>query len=124
MYGILCHGVGDLSVEDTAELCQFVVLAEYNRLFEEVTELESDVKALTSITNEILARRLADMIVQIEQNRSILTAAVKLVLHETPEALNWERVRMDTSSTSCFEALSLSGGALTSRTAQSACHRM
>ena len=111
MYGILCHGAGDLTLEDTVELCKFVLLADYNRLFEEATELDCEVRALTTITSDILARRLPDMIVHIESDESILTAAVRLVLHETPEALTWERVQVDGSNTACFEALALSGGA-------------
>jgi len=111
MYGILCHGAGPLNAADVGELCQFVVLADYNRLFEEPTPLDNDVRALSSISLGVMVRRMPELLVQVDLDTHVLTEAVRCVLQtQTPPRLNWTRVvQAGALQTCCYEAVA-SGG--------------
>ena len=109
MYGIVCYGAGELSATDAAELSQLVVLADYNRLFEDPTAYDAEVHELTAITSSVLARRMPDLLHLVNDNPTVLTAAVKLVLHAAPDSLDWRQLVVSSTSTSCFESVAPTG---------------
>ena len=107
MYAICCHGTGELSTGDVAELCQAVLLADYSRLFEDPSPLDATVRELTTVTQAVMARRLPDLLDALDADSTPLTAATKLVLEAlTPDSLSWKRVCVDGAKTLCFEAVS------------------
>jgi len=108
MYAIVCHCAGELSVDDVGELMQLVLLADYNRLFEDPTPYDAEVQALKAVTLAVMARRLSEVLDVLDQHTHLLTAAVNLVLDATPSELTWRRVVAD-GDTECYEAVSSSG---------------
>ena len=110
MYSMICNCTGALSPTDAAALCEGAVLAEYSRIFEDPTPLEDTVCALTTVTANVMARRLPDVLQALDATPAVLTAAVKLVLESTPDVLDdWCRVVVNGTTTSCFEALARIG---------------
>ena len=107
MYGIFCHGAGPLSAGDVAELCQLVVLADYNRLFGDPTPMDAQVRALSSISLGVVARRLPELLAQVDRDTHVLTEAVRCVLQtQTPPRLDWTRVvQAGALQTCCYEAV-------------------
>ena len=106
MYAMVCNCAGELQLVDVEALCQGAILAEYNRIFDEPTPHDNAVRALTTVAADVMARRLPDVILALQETPDRLTAAVKLVLGEkTPAQLTWTRVTIDGTETSCFEAL-------------------
>ena len=106
MYAMVCNCAGELQLIDVDALCQGAILAEYNRIFDEPTPHDSAVRALTTVTADVMAQRLPDVILALQATPKTLTAAVKLVLGEkTPATLAWTRVTIDGTETSCFEAV-------------------
>jgi len=111
MYGILCHGVGPLSAADVAELCQLIVLADYNRLFGDPTPMDAQVRALSSISLGVVARRLPELLAQADRDTQVPTEAVRCVLQtQTPPRLDWTRVvQAGALQTCCYEAVASEG---------------
>ena len=105
MYGIVCHEAGALSDEDVGSLSALVVLADYNRLFEDPTPLDGQVRMLTVVTQSIVVRRLPELLVKLDEDSRPLTAALKLVLEATPNHLPWTRVNVGRDTTACYEAV-------------------
>ena len=106
MYAMVCNCAGELQLVDVEALCQGAILAEHNRIFDEPTPHDDAVRALTTVTADVMARRLPDVTLALQETPKTLTAAVKLVLGEkTPETLIWTRVTIDGTETSCFEAV-------------------
>ena len=107
MYVISCNGAGELSQEDVVVICEAVLLAEYSRLFEDPSPLDRTVRELTVVAKEVMARRMPELLAELDRDSAPLTAAVKLVLEAvTPSSLNWTRVKYDGEMTGCFEAVS------------------
>ena len=107
-------GVAELTRDDARQLCNLSLLAESNRIFEERTSFETAVRELTVITQDILIARLGEMLALVEQDASMLTASAKLILEQTPDSLEWERIWYSTEpssnvETSCFESVSSDG---------------
>ena len=105
MYGVVCHSAGELSDADVASLCQLAVLAEYNRLLEDPTPLDEQVKSLTAMTNGIMTRQMPKFLSMLDRNSQLLTNALRLVLEATPERLSWQRVKVGDDTTCCYEAV-------------------
>ena len=106
MSALICHVSGDLNAADIKQLCQLVLLANYTRLFEEPTQHDDEMRRLTDMVHETMARRLPELLMALKGNTAPLTAAVELILEETPSALRWEMVRIEGKDTGCFEAIS------------------
>jgi hypothetical protein len=105
MYGIVCHGAGELSVEDVGQLCELVVMADYSRLFEEPCSLDQMMRDLTAIPTGVVARRLPEIADVVAEHPHLLTAAVRRVLQaQTPEHLDWRQVSVQGTPTGCYEA--------------------
>ena len=103
-------GTAELSKEDAQQLCNLSVWAERNRILRQVTPFDRAVRELTLITQDVLAVRLAELVSFIDQDPSMLTDSVRLVLDITPgldesaESLQWRPISYDLCKTSCFEA--------------------
>ena len=109
MYSMICSFAGELSPFDVDVLCQGSILAEYNRLFEDPTSLDQDVRTLSVVSCVAMTRRLPEVLCMLDDNPQQLTAAVKLVLDETPDNLRWHRVLEGEMMTTCFEAVACVG---------------
>jgi hypothetical protein len=105
MYAIVCHCAGELVLGDVEALVQLVLLADYNRLFEDPTKYDAEVQALKGVTYAVMARRLPEVLALLDLHPHLLTGAVKLVLDATPNTLDWRRV-IAGAPTECFEAVS------------------
>ena len=107
MYVIICQGAGELSSADITALCEAILLADYNRLFEDPSPLDAIVRELTVVTQEVIARRLPELLDTLDRDGAPLTEGVRCVLEAlTPNALQWKRVQYDGQKTACFEAVS------------------
>ncbi len=106
MYSLICHSTGELSEGDAAAVCELVVLANYNRLFEDPTPHDADVRALTEVTHNAIAHRLPELLESYDRAPQMLTNSVKLVIEQTPQNLHWRRVAFNGVRTACFEAVS------------------
>lgn len=104
MYGIVCYGAGELGDDGAGALCELTVLAEHSRLFGDQTALDDQVRALTTVTQSIMARRLPEVLAAIDLDSQPLTAALRIVLEATPAHLSWKRVNAGDVPTGCYEA--------------------
>ena len=102
-------GAAELTFEDARQLCDLSLLAESNRIFEETTPFERAVRELTSFTQDVLTARLGDLLRLIDQDPSMLTASMRLILEQTPNSLEWERIRYSNVETGCYESVSSDG---------------
>lgn len=110
MLAMACYvGAAKLTLEDAHHLCELSLLAERYRIFEEQTSFDSALRELTTITQDILAARLGEFLTLIDQDPGMLTGSVKLILEQTPNSLEWERIRYANVETSCFESVSSDG---------------
>ena len=111
MYGIICHGAGKLSEADVSELCKFIFLADYCQLFEEMTPLDEDLRRLRAISLAVVARRLPEILAEVDRNPTHLTEAVRRIFEtQTPDHLEWRRLSVCyAGQTCCYEAVALVG---------------
>lgn len=74
---------------------------------------------MTVIGNNVMSRRLADVLEVIEARQSVLTQALQKIVHSAPRKLSWSgaakdasglMVPVDETEVSCFEAVSGDGG--------------
>ena len=106
-------GSAELTLEDAHQLCNLSLLAESNRIFEETTSFERAVRELTVVTQGILTARLGEILTLVDQDLSMLTASVRLILEQTPNSLEWKRIWYSNVKTSCFESVSSDGNLYT-----------
>ena len=104
MCALVCHGTGELSEEDVGQLCDLVLLANYTRLFEETTQHDDEVRRLEAMVHAVMARRLPELLGALDGNARPLTSAVKLILQQAPDDLDWQPVCFG-GGTGCFEAI-------------------
>jgi hypothetical protein len=109
MYSIVCHTAGELTVGDVEALLAAVVLADYSRLFEDSTPYDSQLRALTTVSHQVLARRLHEVLRVLDAHPQLITSAVRGVLEGVPTRLDWRRVADGATQTQTFEAVSASG---------------
>lgn len=110
MYGIICHSKGELSRSDVRDLCELTLLADYNRLFEELSPLDEEVKSVTSATFSAVALRMNEILDVVEADPGFITGAVRLFLRSVPQSLSWIPVQDQSGGRmACFEAESTSG---------------
>lgn len=108
LFGILCFGrQRKFSPDDAANLVQLSVLARNTHIVEDESMLDSELASLWVVCENVLAHRVTDVLPLLNDKK--LTAAVKLVIMDTPTGLEWKRSTFESGvPTSCFE--SVSGG--------------
>ena len=62
MFAIMCHSWGQADLCDVKQLCELSTLANYTRLFEDETPDDAEVRELTVMTHDVMARRLPEML--------------------------------------------------------------
>ena len=106
MYSIVCHSFGELTSDDVQELLNLTVLSENSRLFEEATSYDTQIRALTVITRNVISHRLPTILLILDTHPHFLTASCKLIMEQTQHDLEWFPYKCDSQS---FEAVASSG---------------
>jgi hypothetical protein len=92
MYALVCHSAGELTFDDVTTILKLVIIAENSRLAIGTTSYEAQIRILTVVTINVMARRLPAILEFLDKNTEILTASSKLILEQTPSNLEWIRV--------------------------------
>lgn len=102
MYGVLCYGGSDpLSADDVANMCEMQILAHNCRVFAQGSAgIDKDTSSLEVRCLNVLAKRSSHVAQEGRRNPEFITAAVRLVLDDTPSDLSWVPVA---GATACFE---------------------
>eukprot|EP01050_Picozoa_sp_SAG11_P004953 SAG11_NODE_331_length_10659_cov_4.512689_2_plen_375_part_00 len=102
---LICHGSGELNSDDVDQLCQLALLANYTRLFEQATQHDDELRRLAVMGQLVMAHRLPELLEALEGDTGPLTAAVQLILQQTPMVLEWQPIKFESVGTGCFEAV-------------------
>ena len=112
-YAILCYAKGKLNQEDASEMVKFIFLAHKDEgIFDERNSIGKELDILTIKSRQVICSRIADIIVEAKLDSYVMfTNAIKLIIHSTPEALQWKPFNISEPNgryhASVFEAWSL-----------------
>jgi hypothetical protein len=87
-YSILCHSTMVLSVDDARRLCRALVLFRRGLVFG-ASDLDERLDDLRVRCEELVSRRIQDLLLMVSSDLSIFTSAIKEVLHHAPHCLHW-----------------------------------
>lgn len=87
----MCHLNGPLDVADCKRLLKLSVLIHHGRVFEEEDSLQKEISRMQVRCHHVMAKRIRELIAAINQDNSILTDAVRLILQRAPSDLAWRQ---------------------------------
>lgn len=105
IYSLLSYSGLDLQVEDAGMMCEAMVRIHNCKKPDEVEEPQH-LKGLLTLCEDVMSRKIGQIVSLIGSDPSICTAAIRGALEHVPENLTWQSHR---SQTACFEALSRDG---------------
>ena len=106
-----CYGgARALSEDDIPNLVQVLVLARHSSTIMEDGSSDDELNALWGRCMRVTAARLEDVHRHFCQSPAVFTAAIRLVIQQTPDSLEWEQSRFGAPAggTLCYEAVSQS----------------
>ena len=112
-YAILCYAKGKLNREDASEIVKFIFLSHKDDgIVDERNSISEELDILKIKSQQVICSRIVDIIVEARRNSyAMFTNAIKLIIHSTPEALQWKPFYVGETEirylTSVFEAWSL-----------------
>lgn len=86
MYGMLCHGSGEIDAGAAGSICLLSALINNSRVYEDKTAYDKEMRALSILCDHVLSKRAADIFKVLPL--SALTKAVQAVV-DIPSHLQW-----------------------------------
>ena len=112
-YAILCYAKGKLNREDASEMVKFIFLSHKDDgIVDERNSISDELDILKIKSQQVICSRIVEIIVEARlESYAMFTNAIKLIIHSTPEALQWKPFYVGEPEgrylTSVFEAWSL-----------------
>ena len=94
-YGILCYSKMMLSEDDAKNLCEFVILSHKDdQILDPKSSLGKEIKTMSIKSKQVICSKISEVIaLSKDDNYTMLTSAVKLIIHNTPSSLSWTQLK-------------------------------